>query len=93
MEQHLAKNGTVVIKFWLNVSKEEQKNRFLSRLDEPEKHWKFSESDIDQRQHWDQYMHAYDIALRETSKPWAPWYAIPPDNKFFMHFKSGRNYS
>ena len=87
MEQHLAKNGTIVIKFWLNVSKEEQKNRFMSRLDEPEKHWKFSESDIDQRQHWDQYMHAYDIALRETSKPWAPWYAIPADNKPFMRLK------
>jgi PPK2 family polyphosphate:nucleotide phosphotransferase len=87
MEQHLAKNGTVVIKFWLNVSKEEQKNRFMSRLDEPEKHWKFSEADIDQRQHWDQYMHAYDIALRETSKPWAPWYAIPADNKPFMRLK------
>ncbi len=87
MEQHLAKNGTVVIKFWLNVSKEEQKNRFMSRLDEAEKHWKFSEADIDQRQHWDQYMHAYDIALRETSKPWAPWYAIPADNKPFMRLK------
>ena len=87
MEQHLAKNGTVVIKFWLNVSKEEQKARFMSRLDEAEKHWKFSEGDIDQRQHWDQYMHAYDIALRETSKPWAPWYAIPADNKPFMRLK------
>jgi len=87
MEQHLAKNGTVVIKFWLNVSKEEQKSRFMSRLDDAEKHWKFSEGDIDQRQHWDKYMHAYHIALRETSKPWAPWYAIPADNKPFMRLK------
>lgn len=87
MEHHMAKNGTVVIKFWLNVSKEEQKKRFLSRLNEPEKQWKFSEADIDQRQHWDQYMHAYDIALRETSRPWAPWYAIPADNKPFMRLQ------
>ena len=87
MEQHLAKNGTVVIKFWLNVSKEEQKARFMSRLDDAQKHWKFSEGDIDQRQRWHKYMHAYDIALRETSKPWAPWYAIPADNKPFMRLK------
>jgi len=87
MERHLAKNGTVVIKFWLNVSRDEQKARFMSRLDVPEKNWKFSENDIEQRQHWDKYMHAYDIALRETSKPWAPWYAIPADNKPYMRLK------
>jgi PPK2 family polyphosphate:nucleotide phosphotransferase len=87
MEKHIVKNGTVVIKFWLNVSKEEQKNRLMSRLDEPEKHWKFSESDIDQREHWDAYMHAFDIALRETSRPCAPWYAIPADNKPYMRLQ------
>ncbi len=87
MEKHIATNGTVVIKFWLNVSKDEQKNRFLSRLKEPDKHWKFSEADIDQRDYWDSYMHAFDIALRETSRPWAPWYAIPADNKPFMRLK------
>jgi PPK2 family polyphosphate:nucleotide phosphotransferase len=87
MEKHIAKNGTVVIKFWLNVSKKEQKNRFISRLDEKHKHWKFSESDIDQREHWDAYMHAFDIALRKTSRPCSPWYAIPADNKPFMRLQ------
>ena len=85
-EKHLARNGTLILKFWLNVSREEQKNRFLSRLDEPEKHWKFSSSDIEERQHWDDYMHAYECALQATSKPWAPWYAIPADDKPFMRY-------
>lgn len=83
-EEHLAKNGVVILKFWLNVSKEEQKNRFISRLDEPEKHWKFSEKDVAERDFWDDFMQAYEQAIRETSKPWAPWYAIPADNKPFM---------
>lgn len=85
-EKHLAKNGTLILKFWLNVSRDEQKNRFLSRLDEPEKHWKFSASDIQERQCWDEYMHAYQCALEATSKPWAPWFAIPADNKPYMRF-------
>lgn len=80
-EAHLARNGTVIIKFWLNVSKEEQKSRFLARLDTPEKHWKFSPYDIQERQHWSDYMNAYEEALNQTSRPWAPWYAIPADNK------------
>jgi len=83
-EKHLARNGTVVLKFWLNVSKDEQKKRFLSRLDQPEKNWKFSSSDIKERGYWDQYMEAYEELLNKTSKPWAPWYAIPADNKKFM---------
>ncbi len=83
-EAHLARNGTVILKFWLNVSKEEQRQRFLARIDEPEKNWKFSESDVRERQHWDEYMAAYEEALRETSRPWAPWYAIPADDKRFM---------
>lgn len=83
-EKHLAKNGTVILKFWLNVSREEQKNRFLSRLDEPRKHWKFSSGDIRERGHWNDYMQAYEEALKETSKSWAPWYAIPADDKPFM---------
>ena len=83
-EKHLARNGTLVLKFWLNVSKEEQKNRFLSRLDEPEKHWKFSSSDLKERGYWDDYMNAYQDLLNTTSKPWAPWHAIPADNKLFM---------
>ena len=80
-EKHLAANGFVILKFWLNISKAEQKNRFLSRLDTPEKNWKFSASDIKERQYWDDYMLAYEAALNETSCPWAPWYAIPADDK------------
>ena len=81
LEKHLARNGTVIVKFWLNVSKEEQKARFLSRLDVPEKQWKFNAGDIRERQFWDKYMEAYEDALNATSRPWAPWYAIPADSK------------
>jgi len=83
-ERHLARNGTVILKFWLNVSREEQRQRFISRLEEAEKHWKFSEQDVAESQHWDQYMQAYERALNATSKPWAPWYAIPADDKPYM---------
>jgi len=83
-ERHLARNGTVVLKFWLNVSREEQKRRFLRRLDIPEKNWKFNAGDVDERRYWNEYMAAYEDALRHTSKPWAPWYAIPADDKRFM---------
>jgi PPK2 family polyphosphate:nucleotide phosphotransferase len=83
-EQHLARNGTVILKFWLNVSRQEQKRRFLARIDVPEKNWKFSAADVRERAHWDAYMHAYEEALRATSRPWAPWFAIPADDKPFM---------
>jgi PPK2 family polyphosphate:nucleotide phosphotransferase len=83
-EEHAARNGTLILKFWLNVSREEQRQRFLARIDEPEKNWKFSEGDVRERQHWDAYMQAYEEALRETSRPWAPWYAVPADDKRFM---------
>jgi len=83
-EKHLAQNGTVILKFWLNVSKREQKKRFLERLNEPEKHWKFSSSDVRERGYWPQYMKAYESALAATSRSWAPWYAIPADNKSYM---------
>jgi len=86
-EHHLARNGTVVIKFWLNVSKDEQKERFLARIDTPEKNWKFSSADVEERGHWDEYMVAYEAALNETSRPWAPWYAIPADDKRVMRIK------
>ena len=81
MEEHLARNGTVIIKFWLNVSLEEQGRRFLARLDDPEKNWKFSGGDLVERGLWPRYMEAYEDALRATSRPWAPWYAIPADDK------------
>lgn len=83
-EKHLARNGTVIIKFWLNVSKAEQKQRFLDRLDETDKNWKFSAGDVAERQHWDSYMQAYEDALNATSCKHAPWYAIPADNKAYM---------
>lgn len=83
-EKHLARNGTIILKFWLNVSREEQKKRFLSRLNEPEKNWKFSASDVKERGYWNQYMEAYEDLLNKTSKPWAPWFAIPADNKKWM---------
>ena len=83
-ERHLALNGTVVLKFWLNVSREEQKQRFIDRIDEPESNWKFSKKDVEERAHWDAYMHAYERALNATSRAYAPWYAIPADNKPFM---------
>lgn len=85
-ERHLARNGTVVIKFWLNISKKEQRKRFLSRIDEPNKNWKFSESDVREREYWDDYMKAYEKALAATSREWAPWYAIPADRKPYMHY-------
>jgi PPK2 family polyphosphate:nucleotide phosphotransferase len=83
-EEHLARNGTVILKFWLNVSKDEQKNRFLARLDDPAKNWKFEPGDVVERRHWDDYMLAYQEALNATSRPWAPWYAIPADDKPYM---------
>lgn len=83
-EKHLSRNGTVILKFWLNVSKEEQKNRFLKRLTTPEKYWKFSKSDLATRDRWDEYMQAYESMLNETSTEHAPWYAIPADDKRYM---------
>jgi len=83
-EEHLARTGTVVLKFWLNVSKDEQRQRFLARLDEPDKNWKFSTGDVAERAHWDAYMAAYEEALGATSRPHAPWYAIPADHKPYM---------
>ncbi len=81
-ERHLVRNGTVVLKFYLNVSKGEQKRRFLERLDRPEKNWKFSPSDLAERGHWDEYMAAYEDALSATSTADAPWYVVPADDKW-----------
>ncbi len=83
-EQHLARNGTVIVKFWLNVSRDEQRDRFLTRIDEPDSNWKFNPGDIAERKLWDDYMDAYEAALNQTSRPWAPWYAIPADDKPYM---------
>lgn len=86
-ELHLAASGTVILKFWLNVSPAEQKRRFLARASNPRKHWKFSPQDIDERAHWDAYMAAYEECLAATSQPWAPWYAIPADDKPYMRWQ------
>ena len=83
-KEHLARNGTIIFKFWLNVSKGEQTHRFLSRLPEPEKHWKFSQEDLEEKKLWSQCMKAYEDCLRATSRPWAPWYAGPAGEKPFM---------
>jgi PPK2 family polyphosphate:nucleotide phosphotransferase len=84
MERHLAENGMVILKFWLNVCTAEQKQRFLDRIDEPEANWKFSKSDVEEREYWNDYMEAYEKALNATSRVYAPWYAIPADDKPFM---------
>src|SRR6202000_553945 len=82
-ERHLHRNGTVIIKFFLHVSKEEQKQRFLKRIDDPAKNWKFSPSDVTERKYWDEYMKAYEKAISETATPENPWYVIPADKKWF----------
>lgn len=89
-ERYLTENGTVVLKFFLNVSKAEQKKRFTERLDDKAKNWKFSSADIKERQFWDEYMKAYADVLTETSTELAPWYVIPADNKWFMRYAVGR---
>jgi PPK2 family polyphosphate:nucleotide phosphotransferase len=84
-EQYLTRNGVVIRKFFLHVSKEEQKLRFMARLDEPEKNWKFSDADVHERRYWDDYMNAYEDMIRHTSTPDAPWYVVPADHKWFTH--------
>jgi len=83
-EKHWARNGCVILKFFLNVSQKEQHKRFLERVTDPEHHWKFNSSDMTESKKWDAYMDAYQAALSATSKPWAPWYAIPADSKHYM---------
>ncbi len=82
-ERYLSRNGTVILKFFLHVSKKEQKKRFLARMDDPEKNWKFSAGDVSERQRWDDYMAAYEDVIRNTSAPHAPWFAVPSDKKWF----------
>lgn len=89
-ERYLTENGTVILKFFLNVSKAEQKKRFAERLNDPAKNWKFSSADIKERRFWDEYMKAYADVLTETSTEIAPWYVIPADNKWFMRYAVGR---
>lgn len=90
LEKHLARNGTIVLKFFLHVGREEQRRRFLSRIEEPAKNWKFEAGDVRERGRWDDYQAAYQAALRATSRPWAPWYAIPADDKAYMRLAVAR---
>jgi len=89
-ERHLTENGTIILKFFLNVSHEEQEKRFLARLEDESKNWKFSASDLKERQYWDDYMKAYSDMLTNTSTDEAPWYVIPADNKWFMRYAVGQ---
>ncbi|MGB7618036.1 MAG: polyphosphate kinase 2 family protein [Pseudolabrys sp.] len=82
-ERHLVRNGTRILKFFLHVSKEEQRKRFLDRIDEPAKRWKFSMGDVAERKLWDKYQHAYEDLIRQTSRPEAPWFVVPADHKWF----------
>jgi PPK2 family polyphosphate:nucleotide phosphotransferase len=82
-ERYLSRNGTVIRKFFLNVSKDEQRQRFLARLDQPEKNWKFAAADVEERRHWDEYMKAYEKMIEATSSDEAPWFVIPADHKWF----------
>jgi PPK2 family polyphosphate:nucleotide phosphotransferase len=82
-ERYLARQGVVILKFFLHVSAEQQRRRFLKRIDEPEKNWKFSANDVTERQHWDDYQKAYQAAIRATAAPHAPWYVVPADRKWF----------
>ncbi len=82
-ERYLSHNGIIVLKFFLHISKEEQKQRFLARIDDPGKNWKFSLNDVRERGHWDEYMDAYEDTIRHTASKHAPWYVVPADNKWF----------
>jgi PPK2 family polyphosphate:nucleotide phosphotransferase len=84
-ERHLVRNGTIVLKFFLNISKEKQKQRLLKRLDDPDKNWKFSLTDLSERSKWKDYMEAYEDVLNQTNTEWAPWYVIPADRKWVAH--------
>ncbi len=83
LERYLTRNGVAIVKFFLHVSKKEQKKRFLDRLEEPDKNWKFALGDVEERKHWDAYQEAYEEAIRATATPWAPWYVVPADAKWY----------
>lgn len=88
-EKHLTENGVTLLKFYLHISREEQRERLQKRLENPEKHWKFSSADLAERELWDDYIDAYDEVLRACTTPWAPWYVIPADRKWYRDFAVG----
>jgi polyphosphate kinase 2 (PPK2 family) len=85
-EQYLWENGTVVVKIFLHISKDEQRERLLDRIREPDKNWKFNAGDIEERRYWNEYMKAYEQMLENTSTPYAPWYVVPADSKWFARY-------
>lgn len=85
-EKYLWENGTKIVKFFFNISKDEQKKRFMKRIDEKNKNWKLSDADTKERSYWDDYMQAYEFAINKTSTPFAPWYVIPADKKWFARY-------
>jgi PPK2 family polyphosphate:nucleotide phosphotransferase len=89
-EKHLAESGTIIVKFFLHISRDEQRDRLLRRIDTPSRNWKFNPDDIAERDRWPDYMRAFESALNETSRPWAPWYAIPADSKPYMRLQVAR---
>ena len=89
-EKHIYDNGTHILKFFLNISKDEQRNRFLARLDTPEKNWKFSTGDLKERKYWNDYRKAFEVMVNETSTDYAPWHVIPADNKWFSRIAIGK---
>ncbi len=89
-EKHLSENGVTILKFFLHISKEEQKRRLQARLDDPTKHWKFAVGDLAERARWDEYMAAYEDAVNLTSTPWAPWYVVPADHKWYRNLVVAR---
>jgi PPK2 family polyphosphate:nucleotide phosphotransferase len=86
-ERHLAEQGTVILKFWLNLSRAEQRKQLLERIEEPKKNWKFNVGDLDERARWDDYVAAYEQCVNATSRPWAPWYVVPADNKHYLRLQ------
>lgn len=89
-ERHLTENGVAILKFCLHISKEEQKERLQARLDRADKHWKFDPGDVEERKRWDDYQRAYELAIAECSTPWAPWYVIPADRKWYRNYAVAR---
>jgi polyphosphate kinase 2 (PPK2 family) len=86
----LADEGTTILKFFLHISKDEQAERLQARLDDPEKHWKFSPADLKERKLWDDYQQAFEVALTRTSTPWAPWYVVPANSKWYRNLVVAR---
>jgi polyphosphate kinase 2 (PPK2 family) len=88
-ERMLADEGTTILKFFLHISRDEQRERLQARLDDPAKHWKFRVGDLEERKHWDAYMQAFEDAIRETARPHAPWYVVPADRKWYRDLVVG----